>query len=375
MRIAVNARLLQKDRLEGIGVFMHEILQRVVERNPQHQFHFIFNKKYHPDFIYANNVKAHVLPIPVSKMFLLEFWHNQAMPWLLKKIKAEAYLSLDNLLCGKVAIPTHLVIHDLNFEYRPQDLPKKIAQFYQKNVFHYAQNVDRIATVSNLSLQSIHDIYAYPLNQIDLVYNAPKSVFKVFEIKDKIALKKQFSEGFEYFVYVGSVHPRKNLKNLLKAYDAFAAKCDSRVNLLIVGTMMWQNKEVEEVLKTMRFKAQVVFLGRLSDADLAKVYNGALALTYIPYFEGFGIPLVEAMACACPVITSNQSALPEIVGDAGILVDPNDVVAISKAMQMLVEDALLREELVQKGLKRCADFSWDISATNYWNSVQKILPL
>jgi len=371
MKIAVNTRLLQENKLEGIGVFMHEILQRVVKQNPQHQFHFFFNKPFSKNFIYAENVIGHIVPLPVSKPFLLQFWQNVLLPKAVRKIKADAFLSLDNLLGSGFKIPTHLVVHDINFEYRPQDLPPSTAKFYCKNVPNYALETSRIVTVSNFSKDTIHQKYAINLDKIDVVYNAPKAIFKPVQDFEKSVIQKKYTNGKPYFVYVGSIHPRKNLEGLLKAFELFCAQ-NNEVDLVIVGASMWKDSMPDEIKNSASFN-RIHIVGRVNDTELHVIIASALAMCYVPFFEGFGIPLVEAMACGVPVITSNCTSMPEVVADAGLLVNPIDSNEIYEALVQICTDTNLRFTLMDKGLLRVKTFSWDESACLYWESVQKIL--
>ena len=136
---------------------------------------------------------------------------------------------------------------------------------------------------------------------------------------------------------------------------------------------MWSNKVVEEQLNSMNYKEDVISLGRLQLNELSKVMAAAYALTFVPFFEGFGIPALEAMQSGVPVITSNTSSLPEVVGEAAILCDPSNIEEIKGAMQIVVENELLREKMIEKGLKQSEKFSWDQSAERLWDAIEKVL--
>ena len=351
---------------------MDETLKRITANNPEIEFHFIFDKPFDQSFIYGKNVIGHVVFPPTKHVAIFDLWFNVLLPRKIKKIKANYFLSLDGITSTKLSIPNHLVIHDINFEHRPQDLPKAPRNYYLKRSKIFSHLVTQIATVSKYSKTDIVNTYQVDSNKIDVVYNAAKQGFNPLSDTDKQLVKKEFSDGKEYFLYVGSLHPRKNLKNLLLAFDAFKSSTTSNKLLLVVGNVMWKDTKLQEVLKNCIHKNDVVFTGRKSDLDLQKIVGAAFALTYVPHFEGFGIPIVEAYACAVPVITSNLTSLPEIAEDGAICVDPESVSQIANAMEQLTKDNSKRQKLIENGQKIIQKYSWDKTANLYWNSVQKI---
>ena len=188
-----------------------------------------------------------------------------------------------------------------------------------------------------------------------------------------MATKQQYTSGCEYFVFVGALHPRKNISRLFQAFDSFKTKQKNNVKLVIVGEKYYWTSEIKMTYLKMKHKEDVVFTGRLSQVELRKVIASALALTYVPYFEGFGIPILEAFNCDVPVITSNVTSMPEVAGDAALLVDPFSVDSIEKAMSSIFSNQTLRNELIQKGRKRKLDFDWDKTASALWESVMKTI--
>jgi glycosyltransferase involved in cell wall biosynthesis len=166
-------------------------------------------------------------------------------------------------------------------------------------------------------------------------------------------------------VFVGAIHPRKNVQRLLDAFALFKSHTKAETQLIIVGSAMWKKASygitVPESVET-----EVHFTGHVALEELAKIMACADALTYVPYFEGFGIPLVEAMKCGTPIICGNRTSLPEVARDAAILCDPFSVEEIAEAMERLTNDPILQQQLAHKGLERAALFSWDASAEHVW---------
>jgi glycosyltransferase involved in cell wall biosynthesis len=189
----------------------------------------------------------------------------------------------------------------------------------------------------------------------------------------KIEIKKQYTDGSPYFVFVGTLHPRKNLTNLFKAFGQFKQNTNSGVKLLIVGDKKWWTTEINESYERLSCKQDIVFAGRVPTDQLHKIVASALAMVYVSYFEGFGIPIVESFYCGTPVITSNVTSMPEVAGDAALLVDPFSVNDICNAMVNIAFDEKLREAMILKGIERAKDFSWQKSADRLWASIEKVL--
>ena len=372
LKIAVNTRLLLKGKLEGIGWFSYEILKRITRNHPEHQFLFIFDRPFAPEFIFANNVEAVVIGPQARHPFLYMIWFEISIPAILKKHKVDLFLSPDSYLSLRSSIPSVSVIHDLNFEYYPQDL-LFFARHYNKKMFpRFAQKAKRIISVSEYSKSDIHKLYGIPNDRIDVVYNAAKEDFRTLSETEIAETRKEYSNSTPYFVYVGALNPRKNLVNLLKAFEQLCESEGPKVKLLIVGNKMYRTQAIDYTYNQMKHKDQVVFLGHLETNQLNRIYGAALALAYVSYFEGFGIPIVEAFRSGCPVITSNVTSMPEVAGDAALLVDPFKPDEISTAMKKIMNSEELRKELIAKGCEQVKRFSWDLSAEKLWESLLKV---
>ena len=373
MKIAVNTRLLIKDKLEGIGTFMDETLKRITTANPEVEFHFFFDRKYDHRFIYGKNVVPHLIQPPTRHALLIQFWFRFMVPRKMKSLGISHILSPDSLGFYNKNITNHLVIHDINFVHRPEDLPKIYSNFYLKFMPLFAENANQIATVSKYSKQDLIKTYHIDSDKIDIVYNAAKNIFKPLTQQEKNKVKSTYSFGKDYFLFVGSLHPRKNLPNLIAAFFKFKKESASNLKLLVVGNVMWETEGLKDLHSSSKYSQDILFLGRKSDEQLAQILGAAFALSFVPFFEGFGIPIVEAYACETPVITSNTTCMPEVAGDGALMVNPNDIQEICKAMLTLYRNPEHRYELIQKGKKKGAEYSWDHTANLYWESIKKIL--
>jgi len=372
MIIVVNTQLLLKNKLEGLGWFTYEILKRITINNPEHTFYFVFDRAYNQNFIFAPNVKPVILHPPSRHPLLWFLRFEILLPVLLKKLKADIYLSPDGWSTLHTKIPCLQVIHDLNFEHHPEDIPYLITSYFRYFFPRYARKAKHLFTVSEYSKQDIVNTYKIPAEKIDVVYNGCNSIYAPLDEKTNELTRNTYTNGKPYFLYIGALIPRKNICRLFKAYDIFRASDTKNIKLLIVGEHKWGAKEMERTYNEMKYKEDVVFLGRLHTECLHKVMAAALCLTFIPYFEGFGIPIIEAFSCGVPVITSHCTSMPEVAGDAALLVNPYDIEEIARAMQTISTDEELRQNFIAKGLERKKIFSWDLSAEKMWRRIQMI---
>ena len=373
MRIAVNTRLLLKDKLEGIGWYTYETLIRIVKAHPEHEFYFLFDRPYHQEFIFASNVHPVLVNPPTRHPILWYAWFELRLPKILRKLHIDLFLSPDGFLSLRSNIPSIAVIHDINFEHHPKDLKKSHRLFYRHFFRKYAHKAKRIVTVSEYSKNDIANLYSVSKNKIDVSLNGVNPNFHPIGTSQQIEVKNQYSNGHDYFLFVGALHPRKNIKRMLQAFDIFKEETKSTNKLLIVGAKMWWNAELKSSFENLNHKADIIFTGRKSVAELQLLYASAQAFCFVPYFEGFGIPILEAMKCGCPVITSNCTAMPEVAGDSALLVDPYKVASIAAAFIKLETDSYLRAELSEKGLIHSQNFSWNTTANTLWDSIKKVL--
>ncbi len=373
MVIAVNTRLLLKGKLEGIGWFTLETLKRMTINHPEHQFIFIFDRPFDPDYIFAENVTPVVIGPPTRHPVLWYMWFQFQVPRILKRYNADLFLSPDGYLSLRTKVPQLGVIHDINFVHRPDDLPWLKAKYYNYFFPKFAHIAKRIATVSFYSKEDITRSFKVDYDKIDVVYDGINQIFKPISEKGKIAVRKKYTDGSDFFLFVGALHPRKNVSGLLKAFDAFKSVTENSIKLVIVGGEMHKTGDIFETFENMRYKNNVVFTGRVTTPELHDIFGAALALTFVPFFEGFGIPIVEAMSAGVPVICSNTTSIPEVGGNAVLYADPIKIDQITEAMLQLVNDDELRKSLIEKGFKQKEKFSWDETARLLWMSIERAL--
>lgn len=370
MRIGVNTRFLLPNKMEGFGWYTYETISRIVSAHPEHEFIFFFDRPFNHKFLFAKNVTPVVLQPPARHPLLFKIWFDYSVTRALKKFNCDAFISPDGYLSLKTETPQLAIIHDLNFEHHPEDIPKSALNYLRKYFPRFANKAARICTVSNYSKKDIVETYKVDPGKVDVGYNGVSDVFKPISETEKTQTKKTFTAGKPYLLFVGAIHKRKNLGRLLKAFERLKKETDLPHQLLIVGEPMWNSQQVKI---DSWLKPHVSFTGHLPLDKLALVMGAADIFTFVSYFEGFGIPMVEAMQSGTPVLAGNTTCLPEIGGNAVLYCDPFDVDDIYKNLLHLLNDKSLQEELKLKGLERAKKFSWDRTASQLWTSFEAMM--
>lgn len=374
MKIAVNTRLLLKNRLEGIGIFTRETLQRITKAHPEHQFYFLFDRPYDESFLFCDNISPIVAYPQARHPYLWYLFFEYGIPLKLRSIQPDLFLSTDGWIPTKLNIPVVNVIHDLNFKHHPEFVPPVVRRYYDRFFPKFARNSTRIATVSEFSKQDIHDSYQVPTDKIDVVYNGTNPAYKPLPEEQKRTIRQQYTNGCDYFLFVGLIHKRKNLDNIFRAFDRFKEQTRTATKLVVVGDKKWWAGEIENTYLQMRYREDVIMLGRQQTDVLSALTASATALVYASLFEGFGQPIVDAFNAHTPVITSNLSSMPEVAGDAALLVNPYREEEIADAMCQLQQSPALCHALVERGMARKDLFTWDRTAELLWETLEKALP-
>jgi glycosyltransferase involved in cell wall biosynthesis len=371
MNIAVNTRFLLPDYLEGYGYFVFEVFKRLARKYPEHHFIFIFDRAYDKQFVFSSNISAVAIGPPARHPLLWKFWYDIKIPGVLKKHKADVFVSADGLCSLATAVPQCLVLHDLAFIHYPGHIKTSHYIFYKRYVPKFLKKATAIATVSEFSKRDIATTYKIDPNRIDVVYSAAKEIFKPVSARVREQVKNEYTSGKEFFLYIGAIHPRKNLVNLLKAFSIFKKRQKSSFKLVLAGRLAWKYDSFIQSLKRYKYRDDVIMLGYLSEEDLVRITGSAYSLVYPSLLEGFGVPVLEAMKCFVPVITSLHSSMQEIAGDAALYVDPNNPDDIADKMMLVYKDEKLRDELIRKGDAAAQKFSWERTADLIWQCIQK----
>jgi glycosyltransferase involved in cell wall biosynthesis len=371
MVIAVNTRFLVKDSLEGFGNFTAEIFGTMARQHPEHQFCFLLDRPYTDENDFPSNVTLQVISPPARHPLLWKYWFDIKIPPVLRKIKADVFVSPDGFCSLTTKIPQCLVVHDLGFLHYPDAYKKTHYRFYRHFTPKFIKKANAIATVSEFSKQDIIAQYKTPPGKIDVVYNGVKEGFKPLSFDKKESTKEKYTVGSEFFLYAGAIQPRKNLVNLLKAFSIFKKRQRSEMKLVLAGRLAWKNDEFLELLKTYKYREDVVLTGYVELKELVLLMASAYAFVYPSVFEGFGVPVVEAMKCGVPVLTSANTAMQEIGEDAALYFDPSNHSDIAEKLMLIYKDEDLSKDMIQKGKAIARKYSWKKSAELLWESVVK----
>jgi len=370
MRIGVNTRLFVKGKMDGIAWVSYEILKRIVIQHPEHEFVFFFDRTPDPYFIFAPNVKP-VIVHPQARHPLLWFlFFEIGIKKALRKEKIDLFISPDGWTCLGTNVKTINVIHDLNFEHYPSFFPPLVRKYLTHFFPRFAKKADHLVTVSQFSKKDIANLYHIDEEKISVVYNAASDDFFEVDEQTKKQTVQRLTHGVPYFIFVGSAHPRKNVERIMQAFDQFREK-HAHFKFVFAGSNKYWDEDIKNTYNQLKHKSDIVLTGYLSTEEMNRVLSSAIAVVYPSLFEGFGIPILEGFAAHVPVITSNVTSMPEVAGDAALLVNPLSVEEITNAMEKITTDEQLRAKLIQLGEERHRVFSWDKSAQQFWEVIIK----
>lgn len=371
MTVTINCWILRNKKLDGIGYFTVNAIANLIKDHPDVQFQVLCDKKFTEGYFDFPNVSKHRIFPALRHPVLYVFYMEVVLPFFLRKHKPDVMVSVDgflSLLSGCKQIP---VIYDINFEHKPKDLKLRNRIYYRFFFQKFARKAKRIATISEYSKTDIAEYYKINPERIDNVSCGINSNFLPLQEKEITEVRNKWSGGKSYFFFVGSMHPRKNIKRLIDAFNLFKHKTGSDFKLILAGSILWSKTEIENSYSNSPYRQDIIFTGRLSDEDLQKMLGAAYALSFVPIFEGFGLPIVEAFQSGVPVMSSNVTSMPEVAGDAALMVDPFNVEDIAAGMEKLSASNELRNHLIAKGHIQKQLFSWSRTAGLLWDCIKK----
>ncbi len=298
--------------------------------------------------------------------------HLSGMGWERLLPPSELFHATEHLLLPLRGVRTVLTVHDLIYRLFPQH-HKRLNYWYLNLAMPlYVHRADHIIAVSQTTKRDLMSLYGTPEHKITVVYEAPAPCFAPPSSARIAAVRARYGLPERYLLTVGTVEPRKNLARLVEAL-AILRRDDPTLRLVIVGAHGWLTASFEQALERCGQREAVIRLGYVPDDDLPALYAGATVSVLASLYEGFGLPVLEAMACGAPVACSATSSVGEIAAHAALTFDPTDSEAIAAALRRLLGDADLREDLRQRGLARAAEFSWQRAARETWEVYQRLV--
>ena len=367
MRVAIDARKLHDF---GIGTYIRNLLRHLARTDHSTEYVLLCGEA---DLGVAAQLGPNFRSVlePSPNYSLREQVH---VPWVLRRERPDLYHAPHYVLPAGVSCPSVVTIHDCIHLMFPQYLPNRIAYAYARaQMWAAARRSDCILTVSEASKRDILNLFNVPPEKIVVVYNAIDSHFSVTPSDEAVArVRERYQLNHKFVLYVGNIKPHKNLVRLIEAFDELRRGGFDDLKLLIIGDQISKLPALRRAVHRQKLHKQVRFLGYLPDDQLAILYRLASVFAFPSLYEGFGLPPLEAMASGTPVVTSNISSLPEVVGDAAVLVDPYEVDAIVDGLRRVLTNPALAEDMRRKGIERAREFSWERSVAKTWAVYQTI---
>lgn len=378
MRIGISGYV--GNRLTGIGRVLINVLDELAKQHPEDEYIIFRNFDFKDYDCLAIHKNIQLVDVPYTKESTGKniLWHQWLFQKLLKRYECDlAYIPNFTLLLWKV-VPTVVTIHDL-IEYNVPEKFSKARMLYRKGLCDplMAKRSDHILTVSQSSYNDIVKYLGVSPKKLTLTPNASdKNFFRpIPEEEVRPTIKKYNLEYKGYLLFVGSIdYPGKNIKTVIEAFFNLRNKGElDGKKLVIIGKRGYNSEVIFDFVNESSFKDEVIFTGYLKDEDLPRFYAGAAVMLYLSFFEGFGLPVLEAMSCATPVICPNTSCFPEIVEDLDVTVTPTDVHEVEERIMKIVNDKDYSDKLASECYKRSLKYSWAESTRNYHKVFEKLL--
>ncbi len=380
MKIGVEASCLGRRQRTGVDYYTYCLLQAMIKQAPQHQFeleYFRFLTKPPVSLgLEAPNVRQHRVSLIPGKLYSALFKYAWAPPIdLLSGARGQVYLFPNfarwHLFFTRKSI---VVIHDLAYHHAPEYVPERLRAYLEKYVPKALAQANHILAVSEFTKRDLIKTYSVAPERISVASNAVDHDFFYPRKADEV-LTAQAKYGIEgsYIMFHGTIEPRKNLKGVMEAYRRLPAQLQRQYALVLTGGKGWLDDDIHQQIEDLKHQgAKVIQTGYVDQADLPALYTGASVFVWPSFYEGFGLPIIEAMACGTPTITSNVSSLPEAAGDAGMLVDPHDSDSIAKAMEQVLTSPAEARRMTEAGLKHVKKFNWEDSARAALQAIEQV---
>lgn len=371
MKIAIEAQRIYRKEKHGMDYVALEMIRELQKLDHENEYYILVSPG--TDKCLEESTNMHIVEV---KCPTYPLWEQVALPRALKEIKPDLLHCTSNTAPIYCNVPLVLTLHDIIFlEKKHGKMPslyQRLGRIYRRFVVpRILKKCKKIITVSNFECAHINGMLGLKPGLLEAVYNGYSKHFRPLETPQDITSK--YLKEPDYFFFLGNTDPKKNTEGVLMAYACYLQQSQAPLPLLIADL---NESTIDHYLRKngiMHIKPLLRYPGYIPNTELPAIYSGATAFIYTSYRESFGIPILEAMACRTPVITSNTSAMPEIAGEDGILVNPYNSEEIAEKMLQLETDKEFRERSIAYGLQRVKQFSWENTAKNVLNIYQNLL--
>ena len=357
MRVAIDAIPLVAAKT-GVGHYTDALAEWLARTHHDHQYELISPFDFSFDQTRFENLSKRFTPVRPA----FRKWWLMGLPALLNISPVDLFHGTNYCVPVFAPCPTVVTVHDLSLYSQALTHEKKNVQRGKRRIPIMAKRADMLIAPSEATRDEIKKHLKIKDDKIRVVHEAAREKMKPLQLEDCQDVLEKHGVQRPYLLYTGTIEPRKNLIKLIQAYNELLKHTDHRPQLVLCGGRGWLDEEVFEQVAELRLQRMVKFTGYVDDEDLPALYSACEAFVYPSLYEGFGLPPLEAMACGAAVITSNTSSLPEVIGEAGIMVNPNDVGELSGAIASLLNDREQRQNFRRAGLERSKLFSWERAA-------------
>jgi glycosyltransferase involved in cell wall biosynthesis len=354
MQIALDARLVYYRRYSGIGQYIVHLAEQLSGFDADNSYTIIHSRK---DRTPPHHPAAREWAVWTPSHHRLE---QVAFPLELLRLSIDLLHSPDFIPPFVGRFKRVITVHDLNFLYYPQFLTAASRRYYNDQIERAVRVADHILADSHATRLDLIKLLNVPEEKITVVWLAPNvEVYRSLNSTETAAARARLQLPDRFILFAGTLEPRKNVAGLLRAYRLLLDRDPHSPELILAGSRGWLFDETRALIDELRLGDRVRWIDSPADADLAALYNTASVFVLPSHYEGFGLTVLEAMACGAPCIISDRGSLPEIAGGAAVEIDPDDIVELAEAMQGVLNDERLQQQLRHKGLERVAEFSWE----------------
>lgn len=355
IRTGINAHLLSGEagyRRAGIHQYMAQVLRHLPG---EAGWEYLVFTRHDAAFLQRPDVTAVATAWPTEKRAVRILWEQLAWPWQASRRRLNLLHSMAFVTPWLAPCPTIITIYDLSFIHFPERFPRSQQWYLRTQTRRSCRRARRVITISESSRQDVHQFFGVPLAQIDIIYPGVDENYRPYP-QDEVAQFRQQKGHGRYLLHVGTLQPRKNIPTLL---EAFARLNVPDLQLVLIGGKGWLYDEIFARVLSLGLADRVHFTGYVPDEELPLWYNAAELLVFPSLYEGFGMPVIEAMACGTPVVAANGSSIPEAVGEAGLLFEPLQATKLAECITAVLHDPQLSAKMRAQGLAHAGQFSWE----------------